>query len=93
MLTADNPRTERQEDIAAAIEEGLCETDCEYELIPDRRDAIGRALDLAEPGDLILLLGKGHEDGQIIGAGTAYFSDKETVSELIRQRIRREAER
>lgn len=84
IVTSDNPRNEKQEEISAAIEEGLYETDCSYESIPDRRQAIRRALELAEPGDFILLLGKGHEEGQTIGGSTVYFNDKETVLELLR---------
>ena len=60
ILTADNPRTEQVEDIcrdiAAAIGHAI-----PYEVIPNRREAIFRALELARPGDIVALLGKGHE--------------------------------
>ena len=59
VLTADNPRSERVEDICADISAAL--GDFPHETVLDRRAAIRRALDLAEPGDVVALLGKGHE--------------------------------
>ena len=59
VLTADNPRSERVEDICADIAAGLGALP--YEIVPDRREAIFRALELAGPGDVVALLGKGHE--------------------------------
>jgi len=84
-VTSDNPRTESQQQIAADIEEGLYETGCNYEVIEDRRKAIKRALSLYKKGDLILIAGKGHENYQIIGGAKNYFSDKDTVLELIKE--------
>ena len=59
VLTADNPRSERVKDICADIAAGLGALP--YEIVPDRREAIFRALELARPGDVVALLGKGHE--------------------------------
>ena len=59
VLTADNPRSERAEDICADIAAGLGTMPCE--IVTDRREAIFRALELARPGDVVALLGKGHE--------------------------------
>ena len=59
VLTADNPRSERVEDICADISAAL--GDFPHETVPDRADAIRRALELAGPGDVVALLGKGHE--------------------------------
>lgn len=59
VLTADNPRWERVEEICADIAAEL--GTLPYEIIPDRRAAIFRALDMAGPGDVVALLGKGHE--------------------------------
>lgn len=59
VLTADNPRSERVEDICADISAAL--GDFPHETVPDRAAAIRRALDLAGPGDVVALLGKGHE--------------------------------
>ena len=80
VLTTDNPRSERAEDIctdiAAAIG-GAIPT----EIVPDRREAIFRALDLAGPGDVAALLGKGHE-GYIEENGVRRpFSEREVVEE------------
>ncbi len=59
VLTADNPRSERTEDICADIAAHL--GTLPHEVIPDRREAIRRALSLAREGDVVALLGKGHE--------------------------------
>ena len=60
VLTADNPRSERVEDICSDIAAALGDA-IPWEIIPDRRAAIFRALSMAEPGDAVALLGKGHE--------------------------------
>lgn len=86
IVTSDNPRTEDQQQITADIEEGLYETDCMYEIIEDRRRAIEQAIHMYQPGDLIVIAGKGHETYQIIGAAKNYFSDQETVREFIEPR-------
>ena len=49
--------------------------------MPDRRDAIARAIALAQPGDAVLVAGKGHEDYQIIGKVKVHFDDREVVAE------------
>lgn len=83
IITSDNPRTESQQQIATDIEGGLYETGCNYEIIEDRRKAIAKAVSIYRKGDLILIAGKGHETYQIIGGSKTYFSDQETVRELI----------
>ncbi len=75
ILTCDNPKTEDPEAISAEIEAGLLPTNGRYEKIVDRRDAIRRAIDLAEPKDVILIAGKGHEPYQIIGHEFVPYSD------------------
>ena len=60
VLTADNPRSERVEDICGDIAAALGSA-IPWEIIPDRREAIFRALSLAGEGDVVALLGKGHE--------------------------------
>ena len=60
VLTEDNPRSERAQDICAHIAEALGDA-IHWEIVPSRRAAIFRALDLAGPGDVVALLGKGHE--------------------------------
>lgn len=75
ILTSDNPKTEDPEAIIAEIEVGLLPTGGDYEAIVDRREAIRRAVDLAEPADVILIAGKGHEPYQIIGHKFVPYSD------------------
>ncbi|MGI6727670.1 MAG: UDP-N-acetylmuramoyl-L-alanyl-D-glutamate--2,6-diaminopimelate ligase [Anaerovoracaceae bacterium] len=83
IVTSDNPRTESQKKISKEIEVGLYKTGSKYEIIDDRRKAIAKALSIYQKGDLILITGKGHENYQIVGRTKTYFSDQETVRELI----------
>jgi UDP-N-acetylmuramoyl-L-alanyl-D-glutamate--2,6-diaminopimelate ligase len=82
IVTSDNPRTEDPERILDQIAEGMKKKS--YLRIEDRRAAIGRALESARPGDVILLAGKGHETYQIRGTEKLPFDEKEIVSELSR---------
>ncbi len=81
ILTCDNPKTEDPEAISAEIEAGLLPTGGRYAKIIDRRDAILRAIDLAEPKDVILIAGKGHEPYQIIGHEFIPYSDAGVLRE------------
>ena len=81
IFTSDNPRTENPEDIIREMEEGV-EAGDKYLKISDRHEAIKTAVMLAEPRDIILLAGKGHEDYQIIGTEKLPFNDKEVVKEF-----------
>ena len=80
IFTSDNPRTENPEQILREMEEGV-ESGDKYLKITDRHEAIKTAVMLAEPRDIILLAGKGHEDYQIIGTEKHHFNDKEVVKE------------
>jgi len=88
IVTNDNPRNEKPEDIAEAIEKGLIEnawTASEEEKLEnntfvrelDRREAIRKAIDLSEEGDLVLIAGKGHENTQTFSDRVEYFDDAE----------------
>jgi UDP-N-acetylmuramoyl-L-alanyl-D-glutamate--2,6-diaminopimelate ligase len=81
IVTSDNPRTEDPERILDDIEAGM--TPGRHERIESRREAIRRALEHAEPGDVVLLAGKGHETYQIRGTTKAPFDEKEIVRELL----------
>jgi len=81
-LTEDNPRSEDPKAIIDQIMQGI-EDKRKVEIIIDRKEGIRRALELAKPGDTLILAGKGHEDYQIIGDKKIHFSDKETVLELL----------
>jgi UDP-N-acetylmuramoyl-L-alanyl-D-glutamate--2,6-diaminopimelate ligase len=76
VVTNDNPRTEKAEDIAAAIVPPLSESGIEYSVELDRAAAIRRALLGSEPGDTVLIAGKGHENYQIFGHEKRPFDDR-----------------
>ena len=80
IFTSDNPRTEDPEQILREMEAGV-EAGDRYLKITDRHEAIKTAVMLAEPRDIILLAGKGHEDYQIIGTEKLPFNDKTIVKE------------
>ncbi len=86
ILTSDNPRTEDPLKIIHEIEAGLRETKTEYVVMPDRRDAIYRAIASAGPGDVVLIAGKGHENYQIIGEDKFDFDDREVAQSAIANR-------
>lgn len=73
VLTHDNPRKEDPETILKDIESGIKRRP--LEVIPDRREAIYRAVEIAEPGDMVLIAGKGHETSQEFADHTVPFSD------------------
>ncbi len=85
ILTADNPRFEKNEDIIRDIETGMAKTDGKYMVIPDRREAIFHAVRHAEPGDMIAVIGKGHEDYQEIEGVRHHFLDREVVEEAVKE--------
>ena len=83
IITADNSRYERVEDIMADIRGSIEKTGGEFIEIPDRRDAIVYSITHACPGDMIAIIGKGHEDYQEI-AGVRYpFLDRAVVQEAV----------
>jgi len=89
ILTSDNPRNEDPLEIIAAIEKGFAkEAARTYEVLPDRREAIARALAMAVKGDYVLVAGKGHEDYQIFKDRTIHFSDVEVIGEILAARGR-----
>lgn len=80
ILTSDNPRQEEPQDILNDMLAGLTAQQQRQALtIVDRREAIKTAVMLAQPGDVILIAGKGHEDYQIIGDVKHHFDDREEV--------------
>lgn len=83
ILTSDNPRTEDPLDILADMKAGLSPDQLEQTLtIPDRREAIQKAAQIAQKGDIILVAGKGHEDYQEINGVKHHFSDLEELQKL-----------
>ena len=71
-------------DIIKDIEVGLAKTDGTYLVIPDRREAIFYAIRNAEEGDMIAIIGKGHEDYQEIEGVKHHFLDREVVEEAVK---------
>ena len=82
ILTSDNPRTEEPEAILADIETGIQKTDGKYISIIDRKEAIRYAIENGQPGDVIVLAGKGHEDYQEIH-GVKYPMDERVLIQEI----------
>ena len=88
ILTSDNPRTEDPTAIVDEVERGVLPVigDKPYEKIVDRRTAIFHAIERAQAGDTVVILGKGHETYQILKDGTIHFDDREQAREAIRSR-------
>jgi UDP-N-acetylmuramoyl-L-alanyl-D-glutamate--2,6-diaminopimelate ligase len=88
VVTSDNPRTEEPGEIIAEILPGLLRTIGEggFEVQPDRKDAIARALELAQADDIVVIAGKGHETTQIFSDHTISFDDRQIARELIQRR-------
>ena len=80
IVTSDNPRTEEPDAIIDEIVAGMQEG---HLRVTDRRDAIALALDMAKPGDIVLLAGKGHETYQIIGTDKLAFDEAEVVRSVL----------
>jgi UDP-N-acetylmuramoyl-L-alanyl-D-glutamate--2,6-diaminopimelate ligase len=83
LVTSDNPRSEDPAAIMNDIATGCCG---DFELIEDRAEAIGRALRTAEPGDCIVIAGKGHEAYQLVEGEHQPFSDAEQAREALARR-------
>ncbi len=81
IVTSDNPRSE---DPLAIIQDVLQGTGVDVEIDPDRRSAIARAVALAGDGDVVVIAGKGHEQGQEIGAVKLPFDDRVVAREALR---------
>ncbi|MBI1921218.1 MAG: UDP-N-acetylmuramoyl-L-alanyl-D-glutamate--2,6-diaminopimelate ligase [Geobacter sp.] len=103
IITSDNPRTEDPLAIIDQVRQGIIRlelreygaaelpqsfADKGFVVVPDRREAIRLAVSLAEPGDIVLLAGKGHEDYQIIGKEKLHFDDREEAVEAFRLKSR-----
>ena len=82
IVTSDNPRSEDPERIIADICAGM--TSGREEIIVDRREAITKAISLAGGGDIVLIAGKGHEQGQIFADRTQPFDDVKVVNSVLR---------
>lgn len=84
LITSDNPRTEDPMSIINDILKGISRNN--YEVIENRKEAIKRAIDLAEPGDVIVIAGKGHETYQELKSGKIYFNEREIVDKILKEK-------
>ena len=82
VVTSDNPRSEEPSAIAEAVADGVRSAGGEPVVELDRRRAIALALEMARPGDVVLIAGKGHEREQLIGDRRIPFDDRQVVLEL-----------
>jgi len=83
IATSDNPRSEDPDAILRDVEVGLTASGAtKYLKIADRRDAIRSALDLSNPGTVVVIAGKGHETTQVIGSRETPFDDRRVAAEL-----------
>ena len=86
IATSDNPRSENPEAILREVEVGLKASGAtKYLLIADRRDAIRQAIELANPGTVVIVAGKGHETVQVVGAREIPFDDRKVAAEFARK--------
>lgn len=83
VVTSDNPRTENPSAIIEDILEGMKGVSKPYVVVENRKDAIRWAMENAQPDDIILLAGKGHETYQILPTGTIHFDEREAVAEIL----------
>ena len=83
VITADNSRFEDVHDILADIKVGLAKTKGKFIEIPDRREAIRWCLTHAQPGDIVVLAGKGHEDYQEIEGRKYPFDERVVIREIL----------
>jgi len=81
VITADNPRSENPVEISEQIKKGVSHQ--KYSNIIDRREAIEHAIKMAQPGDIIMVLGKGHETTQTLKHETLHFNDVEVAEEIL----------
>lgn len=85
VVTSDNPRSENPSAIIEDILEGMKDTTTPYEVVENRKEAITWAMKNAQPNDIILLAGKGHETYQILPTGTIHFDEREAVAEVLEE--------
>ncbi len=84
IVTSDNPRSEPPEAILEEIRRGIPKSrEGQTHFIVDRREAIARALELAGPGDVVAIAGKGHETYQVLRDRTLPFDDRQVARDVL----------
>lgn len=86
IATSDNPRSEDPQAILQDIQPGLERVGKRYTLIVDRREAIFQAITQVQPGGVVMIAGKGHEDYQILPTGKIHFDDRDVAREALAER-------
>lgn len=89
VVTSDNPRTEDPEQILRDVVAGIPASLGDEAVVCDRAAAIAAAIAMAQPGDGILIAGKGHEDYQILGTEKIHFDDREQARHYLQERYQR----
>ena len=85
IITSDNPRNEDPQAIIDDIKTGISKTSGKYVEIIDRKEAIAYAIHHGEPGDIIVLAGKGHEDYQIIQGKKYPMDERVLIREILEE--------
>ena len=85
IITSDNPRFEEPMNIIADIVTGISRTEGKYITIPDRKEAIAYAIHNGQPGDIIVLAGKGHEDYQEIKGKKYPMDERVIIQDILRE--------
>ena len=85
VITTDNPRTEKPEDIIKEIENGIKNTKGKYKIVVNRAKAIEHALRRGRKNDLILIAGKGHETYQEVNGVKHHFDDREVINNVLKK--------
>ena len=86
IITSDNPRFEKPQDIIDDIKTGIGKTNGSYIEICDRKEAISYAIDHGQPGDIIVLAGKGHEDYQEIEGVKYPMDERVLIADILKER-------
>jgi UDP-N-acetylmuramoyl-L-alanyl-D-glutamate--2,6-diaminopimelate ligase len=87
IITSDNPRSEDPVEIIRQIESGVVKKN--YLIVPERKDAIRKAIDTAGTGDIVLIAGKGHESYQEIKGVRYQFADRDVAESAIKNKLKR----
>jgi UDP-N-acetylmuramoyl-L-alanyl-D-glutamate--2,6-diaminopimelate ligase len=87
IITSDNPRSEDPMSIINEIIPGVKKSGGNYEIIPDRREAIKAVLSIARDNDVVVIAGKGHETYQVLKDKSIHFDEREIISEILEKEI------
>lgn len=85
IITSDNPRSEKPEEIISEIEEGIKKTKGKYECILDRKKAIKKAISMANKMDIVIVAGKGHEMYQEINGVKHEFDERKIITDIVNE--------